>query len=463
MTNLQLGVVAGLVLGLLFTASPLTVVAIALIVPVIVLAGRGLPAPERRLLTTLLIAAFLLRAAAIGGLVVIGIPYHNDLAIGSLTGDDSYYLSRAIRTRDIMMGYTGGKYDYFVVNDEYGRTSYLGVLTALQLVFGPTPFSMRLLNAVLFTAGAVLLFRIARKSFGPLPAMTGAVVMLFLPSLVWSSITILKESLYFLSSAALLFCVVALTRAPRLSRGIVLVAALVALLWLVDDLRRGALALAVAGLALALTIRFAFATPARLAIISVVAAIGVAVALAQPRIQDRATDAIESAARMHGGHVFTRGHAYKLLDEGFYKLPSAPDSWPLDLTATQAARFVVRAAIAFVTIPWPWQIRSMGELAYLPDQLIWYLTLIGLPAGLIAGWKRDPWTVSLLVGFALPITAVVALTNGNVGTLMRLRGLVTPYLLWIGTLGLLVITEALAGARHRTETGLTDRLTERHA
>ena len=46
---------------------------------------------------------------------------------------------------------------------------------------------------------------------------------------------------------------------------------------------------------------------------------------------------------------------------------------------------------------------------------------------------------------------------------MRLRGLVTPYLLWIGTLGLLVITEALAGARHRTETGLTDRLTERHA
>ena len=444
MTNLQLGVVAGLVLGLLLTASPLTVVAIALIVPVIALAGRGLPAPERRLLTALLIVALVLRAAAIGGLVVIGIPHHDDLAIGSLTGDDSYYLSRAIRTRDIMMGYTGGKYDHFVVNDEYGRTSYLGVLTALQVMFGPTPFSMRLLNAVLFTAGAGLLFRIARQSFGPLPATTGLVVMLFLPSLVWSSITLLKESLYFLASAAILSCVVALTRTPRLARGIALAAAVAALLWLADDLRRGALALAVAGLTLSVIIRFAFAKPARLAIIGGVAVLGVAATLTQPRIQDRAITAIEDAARIHGGHVFTVGHAYKLLDEGFYKHPAAPAAWPLELTGVQAARFVVRAVVAFVTVPWPWQIRSIGEFAYLPDQLIWYLTLIALPAGVMLGWKRDPWTVSLLIGFALPTAAAVALTNGNVGTLMRLRGLVLPYLLWIGALGLLVMANRFA-------------------
>jgi len=38
----------------------------------------------------------------------------------------------------------------------------------------------------------------------------------------------------------------------------------------------------------------------------------------------------------------------------------------------------------------------------------------------------------------------LALTNGNVGTLLRLRGLVTPYLLWIGVLGMIAILEALA-------------------
>lgn len=461
MTNTQLSVVAGLALGIVFTASPLTVVALALMGLVVAFAGRGLPQSERRLVTSILVAALALRAAAIGALVAIGIPEHNDLAIGSMTGDDAYYLSRAIRARDLLIGYAGGKYDYFVVNDEYGRTSYIGLLTALQLVFGPTPFSIRLLNAVLFTTGAVVLFRSARQAFGPLPAITGLVVMLFLPSLVWSSISVLKESAYFLCAAALLWCAVTLPSAgPR--RAGALIATSAVLLWLLDDLRRGALALAAAGLALGVIVRFAAATRLRLAGAAVVVVAVTAIAWSQPPIQHRVIDAIESAARVHGGHVFTTGHAYKLLDEGFYKNPAAPASWPLELTAVQAARFVVRAAIAFVTIPWPWQMRSLGEFAYLPDQLIWYLMLIGLPAGVVAGWRRDPWTVALLVGFAVPIAAAVALTNGNVGTLLRLRGLVTPYLIWLGVLGLLVMANALA-APHPAGARFVDRPLEGHA
>ena len=50
-------------------------------------------------------------------------------------------------------------------------------------------------------------------------------------------------------------------------------------------------------------------------------------------------------------------------------------------------------------------------------------------------WRRDPLLVSLLVGYVLPTAAVLALVNGNVGTLVRLRGLVTPFLVWIGALG----------------------------
>jgi 4-amino-4-deoxy-L-arabinose transferase-like glycosyltransferase len=459
-TNTKLAVGAGLVLGIMFTASPLTVVTVALMVPLVACAGRGLPPSERRLLIALLVAAIALRAAAIGGLVAIGIPQHNQLAIGSMTGDDAYYLARAIRARDVLMGYAGGKYDHFVVNDEYGRTSYLSLLTALQVMFGPTPFSVRLLNALFFVAGAVLLFRVARQAFGSLPAFIGLFVMLFLPSLVWSSITILKESLYFLCSAALLFLVVSLTRRPHFSSALALMATSALLLWLLDDLRRGALALAVSGLALAIIIRVTAATRTRLALAAAAALVVVAVALSQPRLQDRAIDAVETAARVHGGHVFTVGHAYKLLDEGFYKNPAAPGDWPLELTGVQAARFVVRAAIAFVTIPWPWQMRSLGELAYLPDQVIWYLMLVGLPAGILAGWKRDRWSVSLLIGLAAPVAIAVALTNGNVGTLMRLRGLVTPYLIWIGALGLLVMANALAAARQDATPHILDRTVE---
>ena len=36
--------------------------------------------------------------------------------------------------------------DYFVTYDEYGRNSYITVLTGMQMLFGPTPYSMRFFN-----------------------------------------------------------------------------------------------------------------------------------------------------------------------------------------------------------------------------------------------------------------------------------------------------------------------------
>ena len=110
-------------------------------------------------------------------------------------------------------------------------------------------------------------------------------------------------------------------------------------------------------------------------------------------------------------------------------------------------RFLVRAAVSFLVTPLPWEMRSVSELAFMPEHMVWFLLLALLPVGLAAGWKRDPLVTSLLVGFALPAAAVVALTTGNVGTLLRLRGLVTPYIVWPAALALCVLGERLA-TRH---------------
>jgi hypothetical protein len=100
-----------------------------------------------------------------------------------------------------------------------------------------------------------------------------------------------------------------------------------------------------------------------------------------------------------------------------------------------------------VVTPWPWQMRSTGELALLPEHVLWYLIVLLLPFGIAAGWRIDPLATSLFLGFAIPTAAVVALTNGNIGTLFRLRGLVTPYLLWVSAVGLCAIGERLTAPR----------------
>jgi hypothetical protein len=137
------------------------------------------------------------------------------------------------------------------------------------------------------------------------------------------------------------------------------------------------------------------------------------------------------------------------LDEGFYVTPAAPMAWDLQLSGAQAFRFLVRAAISFAVTPWPWEMRSTSELAFLPEHVIWYVMLAAFPLGLVAGWRINPLATALFVGFAVPTAVVVALTNGNVGTLLRMRGLVTPYLVWISVMGLCAIGEHVASRSDR--------------
>ena len=434
---------AGVSVGLLYSASPLFILTLAGSAALLAMAGRDLPAHERKWIAGILGAALVIRFAAIGALLITNIPYLSDLGIGGLGGDDAYYLGRAIRARDIMLGITHTRYDFFVVSDEYGQTSYLRLLTFLQVFFGPTPYSMRALNALFFVTGAYLLFRLCRRGLGATVTATALFALLFMPSLLVSSISTSKEPLYFLVTTVMLTAAVAVVRRPQVAAKIAAVALIAVCLWVLDDLRRGALALGISGLALAAIIRVLFVTPRRALAGAAIALVAAVVLWMQPPIRERFLDATATVAKMHAGHVFTSGHAYKLLDEGFYMHPGTPAAWPLKLTELQAGRFLVRAAISFIVTPLPWEMVSLSELVFFPEHVLWLLIVVFVPIGAIAGWRRDPAITACLIGFALPTAAVLAVTTGNVGTLLRLRGLVTPYLLWFAVLGALSVMEWL--------------------
>lgn len=440
MSRLLLCGLGGLVLALAFTASPLGLVVLGCAPFAAVLAGRHLDATDRRILFTILGTALAARLAAVLLLFVSGLPDVNSLSLGSLTGDQAYNVMRSLRARDILRGFGDlTHYDYFVATDEYGRTSYIGLLTVLQLLFGPSPFGLRLLNAVLFLAGGALLFRAMRPRYGRLPATLGLLAVVFLPSLFYASISVLKESLYFFASSAVLVSTIALGRVREPLKVAALLLIVAGGIWVLDDLRRGAVVLSAAGLACGVGIRLLGATRRPFTL----AAAGLAVALVAlatvPSLQQRALDGIVAAAKQHTGHVFTVGHAYKLLDEGFYVNPSTPAASKIFLTPGQAIRFVARGITTFLLTPLPWEARSLSERAYLPEHLLWYALLLSLPFGIAEGWRRDPWATSMILGFVLPTAIVLALTNGNVGTLLRLRGLVTPYIAWISMLGCCVL------------------------
>lgn len=198
---------------------------------------------------------------------------------------------------------------------------------------------MRLLNMLLFTIAAILLFRTTRSAFGPLPAFLGLATMMFLPTLFYWSISLLKEPLYLLGTTLVVTGAISASEAAtRRERAAPWLAAITGLA-VISGLRPGAFMLTILGLGCGLAGLIYFASSVRFRIAAAVVAVLLFVtAASQPAAQQRLTAALESTAKTHAGHVFTVGHAYKLLDEGFYFNPSTAAASTLTLTAAEAAR-----------------------------------------------------------------------------------------------------------------------------
>ncbi len=428
-------------MGVIYTLSPLLVWSTAAMLVSGWLAARSLPDGERRMFSMILVAGVIVRAAAVAAIALGALPELNDLAVGTLAGDEGYNLARSLRARDILLGFPTSHYDHFVATDEYGRSSYLTLITWLQLAAGPSPFGLRLINLVLFALGAVLLHRLIRAAFGGEVALVTLAAVLFLPTLLLASIALLKESLYFAFVATFLASAWYAALASSMRTRVLWIGLLVVAIIVLDDLRRGGAALAIASLVLAAAIRLVLVSTRRVVAATALAAVIAVIALSRDDNRAFIARQVEQVAVVHAGNVFTIGRPYKLLDEGFYVNPRSPAS-ALNLTFEQAVRFVVNAAVAFVVVPAPWQSATRADLVYLPQQLLWYAALILLPIGLLVCWQRNATLTALLASHLAITSAALMFTNGNIGTLVRLRGLIWPYVLCIAAAGALALRKA---------------------
>src|SRR5207248_9254407 len=116
--------------------------------------------------------------------------------------------------------------------------------------------------------------------------------------------------------------------------------------------------------------------------------------LRRPAVQDRLLTVLRFAAVKQIGNVQTEGHAYKLLEQRFYS------GEPLEsMTIVEGYRYMTRAVVSFVVLPAPWQMSSLPELIFLPEQMLWYVLIVCAIAGVRSGLRRDAFTTCLLCGY----------------------------------------------------------------
>src|SRR6476659_7303588 len=128
----------GMVLGILYVASPVTVIALAVIAASCWYAGRGLDTQERQWVTVVLALAIAIRLAAIAALF-LGTS-HDHMVSFPWDGDGVFLKRRGLL---IASRWAGVPVDplssYAAFNHYYGWTSFQYVLGYLQLLVGNAP------------------------------------------------------------------------------------------------------------------------------------------------------------------------------------------------------------------------------------------------------------------------------------------------------------------------------------
>jgi hypothetical protein len=433
-------IAGGALIGVLYALSPLTVSYGIAAVLLLRGAGRGVPADERRWLMAVLGVAILSRLLIVAALFAT--TNHALHPFGSLFGDEEYFVKRSLWLRNIALRIPVSAADFIYAYDDYSKTSYLWFLALFHVVFGPAPYGVHLISAVLYLLGSVLLYRVARPAFGGPAALLGLCLLLFLPSLFAWSISALKEPLFFALMGGSVVATVAVVRARRLGWRIVSGVFLVAAAGAAQTIREGGFAIAVLGSVGGLVLGTSIVRPRRVLTALLLAAILLPIVVTRGRVEDIAVAGVRQAAQVHWGHVNTPGYVYTFLAPRFYEHRSSIAS----MTFSEGVEFVIGAFVTYVTVPTPGQIKSRSALLFLPEQMVWYGLVILAPIGLLAALRRDPLVSSVLFAFALSAVVLVALSSGNVGTLVRHRGLAVPYIVWFSALGACQVVAWLAGA-----------------
>ena len=437
-------VVIGLVFGIGYAVSPLTVLFLGSVVVLCSWARRGLSVRERQWVLGLILFAVAARLLLVALLFLTTDPFETQSFFWD--GDGLYLKQRAEWIRSIWLGNQIAPLDYDrAFFRGYGWTSYIYVIAYVQYWFGESPYGIHLLNVFLSLLVAVVLYRLVRKAYGKTAALIGLALSLFMPSLLLWSVSALKESLYVFLIMLGLVGTVTVVRGPSMTRRMLGLCAVIISFATIDGVRFGGEIVLGAGVAGGL---FGAVTARRLWVAVLVLALlpFVGYRLMQTDVvYSRVQPQLQWLALQHIGHVKTEGNAYKLLDERFYVEAAQGvlrDEMIATWTPTEQLRYFVRATASFIAVPLPWQARSTTEMLFLPQQVIWYLMVLFAVVGSVSGLRRDPFVTCMLLAIVAVGSVAVALVSGNIGTMVRHRDTVVSFVVWLSAGGAVATVSA---------------------
>lgn len=108
----------------------------------------------------------------------------------------------------------------------------------------------------------------------------------------------------------------------------------------------------------------------------------------------------------------------------------------------QALAYLPKGMIYALAAPFPWTAQTITELLTIPEMLLWYVLVV---LAILVGWQaRRRWrALASLVGYLVGTFLVLALVEGNVGTLFRHRAMLLPFVFMLAAPGVVALVDQL--------------------
>ena len=436
----------GILLGAGLTFSPGCTFLLGLVGVMALVLHWSSPLKERRFVVLVFVAGFLVRALFSLGLDLTAWAIQGERPFGLVpspysealmgvdksrslfrTGDSDYYATRsygiALYAKGLRDSYAhGSRYQ------EYGWNGYLLVSGFFNFLFGFSPVGSKWLNCFWGALVAPLVYFLARFLFPILVARWASLAVAFLPSLIFWSASNLKDSALIALGVLLLLSWARWQLAPPGAR------------------RWPWAALFCLGVLLHMGMRSEFYTYALIVCLAVSLWVtrfarkrftlllsAVAILVLGWIFRGELKSLFAYALVFHLGHAFTRpGVVYYFLPDFLY------DKGNLELISFNFPFLFIaaRAVFHFLLEPLPWREGSLMRFLAIPQLSFWYVALplafLGAAFSLIQK-RRDSLFLFLTMACW---TLMGALTNANVGTVFRVRDMVTPFFLIYASAGL---------------------------
>jgi hypothetical protein len=292
---------------------------------------------------------------------------------------------------------------------------------AILYVLGPYPLNISIVNSLIGTLNALLLFRIGRKLFHEAIARRAAIFTTFFPSMiVWSAMALKDALVGFVILLTTLFCI-RLRRRFSLANLIGVIVPIFCVYPIRFYLVYFLLVSVIGTMVLNRSRRFFTKVSQQMVLIGGLVLIGGGIGLTSYARQDLEYFDLERVSS------YRRGMAV-----------SAHSSFAEDAdvsTPIKAIAFLPIGVTALLWSPFPWQMTSLRPLLTLPEMLFWWACIPALIRGLLFAVRKHFSEVSPILVFSATLLVGYSLAMGNVGAAFRMRAQILNLLFLFAALG----------------------------